>query len=299
MAYSIAAVTAHPDTHTIVASHVLETENLSLVFPPIWTGLGAALHGQVGGTNIVASENALVNAIDRAMVEDSRPNKANTDFYIVFRAAGTFGVVDTVALRIDNAAELGGVTATLETADSDDFTTPGVAPTVYNFGLISLNRRAVGVLANAYTGCQRFRLHLTHAAGVPQVSELWLGQRRNIPYAPKAPYDDQERASVLDVTDTKGGVQTIYARATRRRVGTLRFDFQNNTVRDTFRTIYDECDGFAKPFLLIDKPNTDASNAIIAVNAAGRIYQPVESWAQSARTVDIPYKESAPFRVKE
>lgn len=303
MPFTTIAVAAPQDTHVFVPSQELDAENLSTSFPPLWTRSGDAGHGQMGGINVVDSNFPIFAAYDRRLVEDTRPMVSSTEFFLLFRATGStvFAQVDTIMIKIDNAADItGGVAAIVETADNNDFT--AALTVVNNFGTITQNRRQIALLATGYlsTTNWRVRLSLPGGAAIPQVSEFWLGRRFNITSRPKGPYDDGERRSDADMVRSKGGVYDIYARSTRGRTGVAVFEYQSNTLRDAFRSIYDESDGFTRPFILIDRPISDLSaTTIVAVNTNPRISQPIESWADSARTIQIPFDEAAPYRVKE
>lgn len=300
MVWISSAVASHPDTVTFLADHALEAENLDLVYPPVWTRSADALHGQMGARGVINSAFPISAAIDRLMVDDSRPSAYDTDFYLCFKAAGIFAPINVAVLRIDNAAEVsGGITASIQTADADDFGTNLSAST--SLGTATSDKRLIVMMSTQYASTTRWRLHLTAGSNfIPQVSEFWIGPRRNIPVNIRAPYDEQSRESRVSINRSDGGVPTIYPRSTRGRKGVWRWEYQSTTIRDTFRTIEEETETFSKPFIAIEKPNSDASGTcILCVSPDARFEQPFESWALSARTAQIAFEECAPYRIKE
>ena len=199
MVWSSTPLAAHTDTPTLCAVHALERPYGS-VSPPLWTrgaGFGGsptaeANHGTFNATGVNDPDFPIANACNRDLGgEDTRP-AANTaaEYYLMLRTTSTTPKIDTLVLSLGNAALTpGGISARLETADSDDWLTN--PQTIWDFGAITTNKRQVKLLPDQWSGVTRLRLRLTAGQNfTPQVTELWVTLRRVVGQFPIAPYDD-------------------------------------------------------------------------------------------------------------
>lgn len=298
MAYSTEAVAAHPDTPTICGSHGLENP-LTSPTGSKWTYSGQTGHGTFSAVDNTHSVYPIVALHNRDLGgEDTRPSVSTvTEYYLVLRTSGGVSF-DTVVLCMGNADTYPVTNALLETADDDAFATN--LTTIWNLGGPGNNKRQVVMLGTRYNNVDRVRLRLQRgSAWQPQVTELWLTRRYNIAQQPKGPWDEQSRRSDVSITRTKGGLFTVYSRATGGRYGTARFESDASADYGNFRSGLAGADYAAKPFLWVDNPNTSPGSAIVVVSPAAQIEAALQSWALSARDFELQFEESAPYKVKE
>jgi len=133
--------------------------------------------------------------------------------------------------------------------------------TIYDFGapasddrLVALTLKHTGAAALRYSGVLYARLKMVAAGNVtPEIGELILGRRRQLPRNPDMPWSPYGRANAYDLVRTDGGVVHVANRHRNRRDLALEWPIEGATYVSDWLAFWDACDG---PFVWCENPTS-------------------------------------------
>lgn len=221
----------------------------------------------------------------------------------------------------------GSITATLEVADNSAFTTN--LRTVTTWSAWDSTAKAIDVrigldyvLGAPYTPVRltnvryaRLKLAVTSplASGkLPQIGELVMGRRRQLGHLPRLPWDPGSEESAIDWFESEtNGVVGGDVRYRGRSRWVLRFRPTSSGAlgvdeTQALRDIYDDTDGFTRPFLYVDDPTAGTTTVYSGQGDGHFVYTPnpvsvmpyLEQY-QSVREAEIELVELPPYQSSE
>ena len=269
MAWSSAALAAQETTdfaadHPIaVGLHALSGTALAAE----WNNLGT-----IADTDDSATGYPAANAGDFRGSVPTKPNAALATWYWV-ADLGASGVpdVDMALLMGHNMGTLGGMTVTLEIADTSDFTggtfqtiatwTPGSS----SLRLIEYALKHTGAVALRYTGLRYVRLKFVNAGAVtPSFGELWLGRRRQLGADPAVGYDEREAHGTASDFQFDDGTSLRYSwNGDGPAMKAVRFPALSSTDATLALDLRDDCKRGTRPILWCDQPSTAPNRTLL------------------------------------
>lgn len=142
-----------------------------------WTSTGSHADADEADADYPTSR-----AYDGHLHLDTRPDSAATTWYLTLQLTSTAAEVDTFILRGDFNGAQPTITLTLSTDAA--FTSPTTLTTVINVA----DGRTVVALNSRYVGASYARLQITDGSAItPQVHEVFVGRRRQLPAYPDRP----------------------------------------------------------------------------------------------------------------
>lgn len=262
MAYSVGAVSAAEladqaaNNPCFLGFNVLELSSVT----PEWSTSGA----WSTSTDSVNADYPTSNLFNRVFDDDSRPTGTASTWYLLFQLDDTDprNVIDTALLQhsIGDCISAGTVTVVITIANDADFTDDvvDIVPSPdwqLDAGAVgNRRRRAISFDGGSarYTGVRYVRVSFTGSGTgnwIPQISELWLGRRRQLHRGPNEPHDPGPVESrVSDQSDEAGGV-------TRYVFGEQQIQFSGSwdltpdeTDLATFSALKTDTRGLTRPF---------------------------------------------------
>lgn len=216
-----------------------------------------------GATDIAATGFPASRALDGYWTRPTKPAAGATDSFLLFLTAGA--TVDACVVLGHNFQDAGAsVTVELATADDATFSTnrAAIASLTKTW---SDDRRAVLLAGGSrYTNVDRLSLKITTgAAFVPEVSEVFVGQRIQVATQPLPPYDD--RALAADVRKHRGssGIVTLVKRATGQLVTRVKLLLDGEDERTSLRSYFSGSDYGSQPFVFVPKPQSEPQRAYV------------------------------------
>ena len=249
-------------------------------------------------------------AHDRTAHATTRPQSALTqnDWYLSWNLSASKSF-DMIMIGGHNFTSATSLTVSFEIADSTNFNTN--LHTIATWSNAHQSSKRLVSLSLKHTGSDplRYTIDSTTPIGqygrikldaganwTPQIGEVWLGRRRHLPYEFDGPLDDKSTESRYSDFEARSGVRTRYVYSqgrARRSVTTLIDDATDIATVDSF---WSECGYGSKPFLMIDKPNTDAQRCYMMTHQGGLDF-PLT--LPAARQLSLNMVESAPFYSSE
>lgn len=216
------------------------------------------------------------NAHDRQLHIVTKPSLTHSDneWYLVFEleTPGTFDLVMIAGHNFGTIGEdgNGGLTIELQIATDSAFTSnletlATFTPQQSNHRLVELDLgHTADAGPNRYSNVRFVRLKIARAAGnfVPEVSELFLGRRRQWKHKPTRPWGEQDERSIF--ADFIGGTGGRIRHVDQTRLATLsgELDIDDPTVREDLVQFWIESGGGTKPFLVILNPDSAPASAL-------------------------------------
>ncbi len=196
----------------------------------------------------------------------SRPSTSEDPWYLIINL-GTELNFDSIAIIGHNLTNEPAVS--VQIADNNAFTTNAVTvaswtPTLSSTArLVKYDLDHLGGGSSFLYSARYVRVSINPASAmVPEISEVILGQRRQLYFNPNDTYDpDSERTTGKSFT-AKSGVKTFYIRSRRQKM----LDTNHTLVNDigSVRSLWqDDTEGGEHPFLWVPKPSSSPTNAYL------------------------------------
>ena len=207
-------------------------------------------------------------------------------------------VFDVLMVAGHNLGTIGGLTVSLEVGTSDAFssvteifsTTPGTS----NKRIVSVDLSDTST-PKQWTGEQFVRLKMTKGSGWsgPQIGQLWLGQRRHLPYNFDGSTQGSRIRSEVIRHSSLSGITTNYTHSKGQalREGALTLDTAaDHTMVENW---WEDTDYGAKPFLWIENPGTSPADCHVMTSVDTELT--FEDNGPFSKELDLGMRESAPF----
>ena len=261
--------------------------------------------GTIAAADVSATGYPALNAGDFRGTVPTKPNTTATTWYHVMDL-GASGVpdVDMALLLNHNLGTIGGMTVTLEIADTSDFTggtfqviatwTPGSS----SLRLVEYTLKHTGSAALRYSGLRYVRLKFVNAGAVtPQFGELWLGRRRQFSTDPAIGYDEREAAGTASAFAFDDGTSLIYSwNGDGPAQKAIRFPALSSTDATLALAVRDDCKRGTRPILWCDQPSTAANRTLLMVPPTA-MRRPTLGGGKRAFALDL--REQDTFRESE
>jgi hypothetical protein len=228
--------------------------------------------------------------------DDAAP--PNTVYYVMNLGAES-GEVDSVALKNHNLNSEGvtvavefdgtaGPTGTFGTTHTAASSTPSSDKRV-----VFLDLHHTGSVPLRYTSVQYLRLKCTGTTITPKIGEVIISRRRQLKHKALLPWDKSSKISNVGRFDTAGGIDHSYTFHKNRRIlrGTLKAH-EDDFIDDLDAFYETDTDGGTLPFLWIEDPNTDASDAHWVKLVNPDLIYPLSGWTE--RNFQLHAREMGP-----
>lgn len=279
MAWSSAALTADEiayaaaDKPILVGIQALESPQTAR-----WDSDGSL----ASGSDISATGYPARWSYDRRSAFPTKPNAGATNQYLTFRLNASPDDVDCAFIMGHNFGTIGGLTVTLEIADTNDFgggtfkTIATWSPTT-DARLASLSLHHTGAAALRYSGLSYVRLHTSGGSHTPEVGELWLGRRRQLKHKPNEPYADYANHFVSSqrVFETKSAVISTSVRHKGRRQLQAHINPSSSTYHDAVRNWFRDTNWGTRAFIWIENPSTAPASFNVMRLESPELYFPL------------------------
>jgi len=305
MAYSAADISAQEisdaaaDYPLVISRNVIELAKGDGSFAAEWRTSGSF----ASGADATDSDYPTTAAYDLHSHVDTRPDSSQTTWYLMFNLGATLNDISTAVIGGHN---LGSNTATvdLEIADDNAFSTNLVSLVQWtpatDVRLVSVDLDE-GANANArrISDAQFVRLKIVAGAGfVPQVGEVYLGDRRQLHASPLMGYNpDSTMSSVSDFV-ANSGVRTRHVWNRDQKV--LSADMISSTAAQatTIKGWWDDSEQGSRPFYWIEEPATTPGDAALMFMSAAT-FPGGRHRSALARRYSFVMEECAPFYNRE
>lgn len=198
----------------------------------------------------------------------SKPSSSATTWYLLFDF-GANVTFDSLFILDHNFGSIGGLTVSLEVADTSNYVTnlvqvSSLSPGSSSRRLVDLVLESGGGSALVYSA-QYARLKLTKgSAFTPQISELYLGLRRQLTRNPNREYaEDNLRTYASRHT---GGTRrtTTYIHSAGQQILNARFEPDDATEQADIRAFWKTDIRMGRdPFIWVPKPASDPQSAYL------------------------------------
>jgi hypothetical protein len=258
--------------------------------------------GDLGGaTDRTAAANPTIKARDFGHYTATMPSTGATVYYFVANVTGAYDIdcaavighnfssisatsVDLI-LSTDNLFDTGTNSVTVKTWSS-----PGVrrlgATSLYHTGAVPLK----------YSGATWIALKITCGSSqIPSFTELWLGERVQMPYKPNVMWDPTGpiHNNITRVWADNGAMAMYFKNYGQRKV-TAEWSLANTAANQSIVNtgLYSYTTGFIRPFLFWETPYSDAAfyNVMVMDNEFRW-----ELVGPSERVLSMEMTELAPF----
>lgn len=195
----------------------------------------------------------------------TKPNANSATWYLNFQIVSGLNF-DVCIIGGHNFAT---VTGAVDLQISDDSTFATGTTTLKSWSapsgtkrLVSLALYHTGSTALRYASVLYGRLRLTGLIGVPQISELFLGRRRQLKHKPSVPWNPEDYRSTVAPYISTSGARNNYVMSRGQRVMNPRLVITEDAYKADLRQfLADDCSYLTKPLYWIENPNTDPQNA--------------------------------------
>jgi len=305
MAYSAADITAQEisdaaaDYPLVLANNVLELAKGDGSFAAEWRTGGSF----ASGADATSATYPTTAAYDRLSHIDTRPDSSQTTWYLMFNLGSTLNDFDTVVIGGHNLGS-NSATVDLEIADDNAFSTSLVSLIQWtpstDIRLVSVDLDE-GANANPrrISDAQFIRLKIVAGAGfVPQVGEVYLGNRRQLHTRPAMGYNPDGVASNTSDFVSHGGVRTRYTWNRDQQILLASMLSSTAAQATTIESWWSDTQQGTQPFYWIEEPTTTPGKAALMYFASANI--PGGSHGSAViRRWAFPMEECAPFYNRE
>jgi hypothetical protein len=222
----------------------------------------------------------------------SPDGSSNVDFDCIMVAGHNFGDIAS-----------GTCTVNLQVADDSAFSTnldtlatwtitPGDHERLSSFILDHTSSNDPGVYSARYA---RLKIEVSTGTLLPQISEIWIGQRISLHYSPNAPWDPlARRSNVVDAGRETGGTSR-YVLGFSQIGWTANFDFAATDADLTsINNLESQTSGLTLPFVWNVLAGSDIPLVFLAEPTYSRPYQ-----SAALQTFSITVAEQTPFYFAE
>jgi len=223
-----------------------------------------AAGGGFGDADNTDTDYPATRACDGFLDYDTRPDTAGTSHCLCFDFGAAGVDIDGIAYVNHNWDTLVVTSCKLQIADDDYFTVNLITLSTINPStLLSADTRfgdlileTGGGVARRYSTVQYARIVLvTAGATKPQVGEVLFIRRRQLPYKPNTPFDEDNRESSAQVYRTPKGVITKYAEYGDQKNVEAEWLFNEERERTALRGWWVDSSKGRNPFVWIYDPN--------------------------------------------
>jgi len=216
--------------------------------------------GTTAGTDYALSTHPTKRAHDgQGGLVTKTDGELSATWYLTYDLAAAGVEFDCAFLIGHNLNTLGVTDLELSIADAADFATN--LQTIHDFGapasgnrLAALSLFHTGAAALRYSAVRYARLKIVGPGNItPEIGELILGRRRQLPRNPDMPWSPYGLANAYDLVRTDGGVIHIANRHRNRRDLSLEWPVEGATYVSDWRAFWAACDG---PFVWCENPTT-------------------------------------------
>ena len=250
------------------------------------------------GADATLSGYPATRAYDGLSSVETKPNAPGTTWYYMLNLSGSPVTFDGVAIIGHNFGTIGGLTVTLQIADNNAFSTNLISIAAWtpsdDARLVDLVLESAGGAAQRYTDVPYARLLITGTSGTPQLTELALFKRTQLPWRPNRPYNPTLTHQVSNQTRTDAGETTAYvsSRAARHVQATLAV---NGSAKITeVNTWWTDTRHGTRPFVWVEYPNSAPSTTTYLVAIEGEPKLDFDEIGPNFRELMIDAVEQAP-----
>jgi len=238
------------------------------------------------------------NAWDRFLNVDTRPDTAGATWNLSINL-GTHEPFDMIMIGGHNFGTIGGLTVKFQKATDATF---GSVTDLSTWTPGSSNKRLVSLVlsdtstAKSWTTTPHVRINITGTSGTPKIGEVWLGQRRHLPYKFNVAAQEKRTGSEVVRFESRSGLVTSYTRSKGRAFRSGAVEMDNATHISDVTSWWDECDYGSKPFLWIENPGTSPGDCHVMTCDPELNF---DLTGPSSRMLQLDMKESAPYLTGE
>lgn len=304
MAWSSAVLSADEvslaaaDKPLLVATNVLEDVDAS---GAMWKTGGS----WADGADETHADYPATNAYDRRGEDDTRPNAAAATWYFILKWAAGAGDFDSAFILGHNFGTIGGLTVSIQIADSRDFVTNLQTIATWTPGtstkrLASLSLKHTGADALRYSTVPYARLKVIKDGTItftPQVAELVLGRRRQLRHEALRPYSRDDNQSGFSDFIAQGGGRVRNAMFVGAAIRTATWSIANTTEATQITSWRSESGYGTKPFFFVERPATAPTDALFMFQDGGEFRFP--NVGPIERQFGVELVEQTPFLTAE
>lgn len=277
---------AAADKPLMVAVHALESPQIAR-----WDADGSL----AAGADISATGFPATRAYDRLTGLRTKPNAAATTQYLAFQLAASPAAFDCIFIQDHNFGAIGGLTVSVEIANTADFVT-GLAE-IASWTPGGSNARLAdlvlgGATAQRYSGVPYLRVKITGGSHTPEIGEVWAGKRTQLRYFPDVPYDRLALASDTASHVTRSGIETRTVRYRGQRIIEAPFTMSLPADHADITTWFADCAHGTKPFVWCERPASAPADFNIALLQEPRLMMPLSG--PFARSFTLTALENGP-----
>lgn len=255
---------------------------------PIIAGINALRDPQsikwattANGADITLAANPAVRAYDGLTHLRTKPNTSGTEFWLSVQLSAT--VDDFDGVLVVNQSGLSGVSALLEVRISDDAGWTSNQETIAST-TVSTDARVAFLdlqdsgasVAQRYSTVPYFFLRFTDASTfTPEVGEVWLLRRRQMEHFPRLPFDPNMYNADYIARQSKSGAISTYVNHDARQDLSARFSADSDAEKTEFNSFIADCGYGSKPFIWVEKPNSEPEKFRIIQRMPGGIPYPL------------------------
>jgi hypothetical protein len=239
----------------------------------------------------------------------TKPSSSQTTWYLSFDLSSSPVAFDTLAIFGDNLDAMTRID--VEIADNATFSTRfdkiaaftsggsygwgtgALAKRIVTAKLIVDSSEEVGASGVAYL---RFKFTIT-GGGVPEVSEIWLGARRQLLWDPSVPVGDRVETTQRGSTHTRAGLTVGRATRIGRAERMVSLPSGDADELDAITGWWSDCDRGARSFLWIEDPGTAPVGYVMTVGQQPQ-FNPLAANV-NRRDARLPMRECAPFEAND
>ena len=267
------------------------------------------VNGETTGADITASGFPAERTRDAFAHLRTQPNTAVTSvqpLYFVFADSELetpevdMAVISHPIYLGTGNTNLSGIGAQIELQIADDATFSTNLQTIATFSgdfdgtrSFSTDLRHTGSTPLRYDTVFYWRLEFTCSSSTytPQISEIWLGRRRQIPRFPDEAYDNNEQISNFSEAGSETGIITRYVRNAGRAVRDVRATIDQASEYTEISTWWTECKLGTRPFFWFED---QLAGTPYLMTPPPRFFAPLEG-GPNLRVWEARFEEVAPF----
>lgn len=258
----------------------------------------------MAGADITATGFPAYRAYDAFIHATTKNNNSalTVVYYVVNLSAAPPVDFDMVMIGGNN---LDQATTSIEVAIADDSTFTTRRTPVHVFAspadtgrLVSLRLDdLLGGGMKRYSGVDYLSIKIDSVPTfVPEITEIWLGRRRQLPRRPDYPWGDRDERTIGSELQSRGGITTFYTHARGQALRSQTTPLINTAEHDIVSAWWDESQEGSRSFLWVEEPAT-APVAYVMNTPDRRLNMP--RTGPFLRPWSIDMMEQAPFVSQE
>lgn len=217
------------------------------------------------GSDGTASGYAASRAYDGYTDLVTKPSSSTTDWYYMLNLSAGSVSFDGVAILGHNFGTIGGLTVSLQIANNNAFSTNLItisqwSPGTSNARLIDIELESGGGTAQEYSDVEYIRLRVNGTSGAPEIGELALFNRTQLPWRPDRPYNKNATAQQATIRRSDSGVVTSYTRSRGAKKLSATLTVNGSSKIEEVHSWWDDTRQGTRPFVWLEEPYSNAQD---------------------------------------